>query len=764
MARVAPSKDGYTIRGILPPELRGEPDAVKIAFWSFVVAEGLKVKDRELAAGLDKDGKPLKPISPETRKYRKSAMTPTGRGDPQAPPLTPGYGLSRTRSLLSGRAFPDRAEFWWRFDPFTYDSWARILRMQVRQGRDVFGLSPRGLAQVTSRSWRAFARFLARKPDAPAVPPPAVQPSVAPAPKKLPLVGTTRMKWATVGIGATPELLPGQATGGATWPQWLKYLRSTAPPPPATDRRKPFNKLLRMMFGPGTRPGGPPGGPPPPAPPPAPMPPPKPAYRPDPAMFQLPTRHPTRPTPGEPIGEHLPSDADIEAGKYLDKPKKAKAPARPRPPAFPKDPAKLEVVRPLGGSTGAELVRDPGTGRQYVRKAGGNPGHLREEAAADDLYRAMGLDVPRSKVYTVAGRPVKLSEFTQGVTLGELRRTDPAAYERAREELRKGFVADALLGNWDVIGADADNILVTSAGKVLRIDNGGSLRYRAQGALKSPQQFANQVTELQSMRNPGINPAAAQVFGGIDEAQIKAQAKAIVRRKAAILKAAPAEIRDVLAQRIESLRDYARPPRVVKVGNWKPTPADTFRTFATTDEADRWAQEIDYRQWARDLTPAQRASIGSYKSSMYGAINRYHRDPKNRTATPEVLEASRHLDEALAAHPLPEPTTVIRHFNLSDVNLTFEQVAVGADIMDTGYVSTSVNPHHTWSGHRFEVRLPAGTPAGYVKVATSSHQGEYELLLGRSADRFRVVEIKGDSARTIVLELVVPKAKGKKTK
>src|SRR5262249_60059580 len=37
MARVTPSRDGFTIRGILPPDLRGADDPAKLTFWSFAL-------------------------------------------------------------------------------------------------------------------------------------------------------------------------------------------------------------------------------------------------------------------------------------------------------------------------------------------------------------------------------------------------------------------------------------------------------------------------------------------------------------------------------------------------------------------------------------------------------------------------------------------------------------------------------------------------------------------------------------------------------
>lgn len=52
------------------------------------------------------------------------------------------------------------------------------------------------------------------------------------------------------------------------------------------------------------------------------------------------------------------------------------------------------------------------------------------------------------------------------------------------DSLAEGADVDAMLGNWDVIGMAADNILVDKDGKPWRIDNGGSLSFRAQGGKK----------------------------------------------------------------------------------------------------------------------------------------------------------------------------------------------------------------------------------------------------------------------------------------
>lgn len=154
----------FRIEGIEPrhdPDWQSAPEGLRRAFWRYVVKLGLEAKDRELAAGLDCHGDPLRPIAASTRARRRSAMGPA---DPNAPPLTPAYGLSRTRSLLRGRAHDGYAEFYWAYDPHTGRSWGRILGYH-RAGkgplpvRDVIGISPASKSWVKARAWQAWSRI-----------------------------------------------------------------------------------------------------------------------------------------------------------------------------------------------------------------------------------------------------------------------------------------------------------------------------------------------------------------------------------------------------------------------------------------------------------------------------------------------------------------------------------------------------------------------------------------------------------------------------
>ena len=256
----------YKIRGIEPPDLATQPKDIKTMFWQWVVEFGLRVKDRELAQGLDRDGNPLRAISARTRKYRRSAMTPSGKGDPSAPPLMPARALSRTRSLLAGRALSTHAEFYWRFDAFTGQSWGEVLKIHARKGRNVIGLSDQGVARVRNLAWERWSQWKRGK----YVPQPARPRSVP----VVPMVGTSDVRRATFGIGASGPGGP-QSTGGMTWPEWRKYLRQPAKVEIPGRPKQPYNRLLAYVWG---EPAKPPGAPPR-APRPKPQAPPKPTVQ-----------------------------------------------------------------------------------------------------------------------------------------------------------------------------------------------------------------------------------------------------------------------------------------------------------------------------------------------------------------------------------------------------------------------------------------------------------------------------------------------------
>ena len=71
----------------------------------------------------------------------------------------------------------------------------------------------------------------------------------------------------------------------------------------------------------------------------------------------------------------------------------------------------VSVVKSLGGSTGAQLVKDK-TGNEFVMKSGASEGHVREEFMANCLYKLLGVNVPTMKLYEhKAGGATILSKY-----------------------------------------------------------------------------------------------------------------------------------------------------------------------------------------------------------------------------------------------------------------------------------------------------------------------------------------------------------------
>lgn len=245
----------------------------------------------------------------------------------------------------------------------------------------------------------------------------------------------------------------------------------------------------------------------------------------------------------------------------------------PEPDDFPPDPTALKVVRSLGGSTGAELVEGPG-GRLYVRKRGNSPDHVLEEAYADAAYQAAGANVPRFRLYQTASGPVKLAEFVEGQTLGEVLRKGGKKAAAARQAAQDLFAADALFSNRDVVGLDYDNILVDKQGRVWRIDNGGSFRFRAQGARK--QDWDEYPTDLWTLRDKGTNPQTGDVFAGLDFYAISDQVLELHRRREKILAAVPGEIQETLERRLAHMRDMAVTGKDLQADDYKVEYADGF--------------------------------------------------------------------------------------------------------------------------------------------------------------------------------------------
>ena len=83
-------------------------------------------------------------------------------------------------------------------------------------------------------------------------------------------------------------------------------------------------------------------------------------------------------------------------------------------------------------------------------------------------------------------------------------------------------MTDAFLANWDVAGLDDDNILWDPQGQPFRVDQGGTLEFRAQGQTK---EFGPVPLEVRTMLEKGGQ--GRRMVGPIPTAEMRSQAAEI---------------------------------------------------------------------------------------------------------------------------------------------------------------------------------------------------------------------------------------------
>lgn len=214
-------------------------------------------------------------------------------------------------------------------------------------------------------------------------------------------------------------------------------------------------------------------------------------------------------------------------------------------------PQQLDFVKNLPGSTSPELWKEKGADQKWVVKSGKEP-VLQNEADTDAAYRALGVNVPHSgmvegkKVASFIEGAQSLHDWEKGKSTDEI--------TAMHKEISKGFVADALLANWDVVGLSKDNILIDK-GKPVRVDNGGGLKYRAQGEPKGAK-FGENVEELKTLLDASKNPQTAKVFKGITHDELFKQIKEVISKKDAVLKViTDPQTKAIMEKRFEHLKE-----------------------------------------------------------------------------------------------------------------------------------------------------------------------------------------------------------------
>lgn len=199
-------------------------------------------------------------------------------------------------------------------------------------------------------------------------------------------------------------------------------------------------------------------------------------------------------------------------------------PSTPSAPNAPGGPVNTDAWKsstpPTTGSNPAKMLTAPDGTRYYtkLRKNGETQKQAEErmqtEVLASKLYELAGVPTADLQMGTNNNEPVMLSRMLQNVRM-------PTGTSD-NDEARKGFVVDAWLANWDA--PLNDNILIDGNGNAVRIDVGGSLDFRAQGARKGSGStpFGPSVGEMDTMQKDGTYD-----FRNMDSAELKRQAQGL---------------------------------------------------------------------------------------------------------------------------------------------------------------------------------------------------------------------------------------------
>lgn len=169
----------------------------------------------------------------------------------------------------------------------------------------------------------------------------------------------------------------------------------------------------------------------------------------------------------------------------------------------------------LGSNEGGWYERP--SGERFYVKFYENPSQGQAEYVANAVYKKLGIKAVRSQIIELDGREAIASPAVPGAAPADV------LSQKTSKDVQSGFVADAFLANWDVVGLVYDNIVQSDDG-FYRIDNGGSLIFRAQGGDKA--YSPDSIPELETMRVPGR--PTGEVFANITEEEIGKQARELI--------------------------------------------------------------------------------------------------------------------------------------------------------------------------------------------------------------------------------------------
>lgn len=213
--------------------------------------------------------------------------------------------------------------------------------------------------------------------------------------------------------------------------------------------------------------------------------------------------------PPDQLGKYLNRDRDKRIAQDLIAKRQGKT-ATPKA-SKSKDIAKVVLHQKIGNAKGTNpggLFMGSDGVKRYV-KFYPNEEHGNGEHMSNTIYNLLGIGAAKSKLFDVNGKQAFATDIVDNI--GNLGHISHAQRKKVADKILDGFAADVLTANWDVVGLEDDNIVVDKSGNPVRIDNGSSFIYRAQGA-KKPESLLDKITEFEGFADPYVNNEYATVF------------------------------------------------------------------------------------------------------------------------------------------------------------------------------------------------------------------------------------------------------------
>jgi hypothetical protein len=400
-----------------------------------------------------------------------------------------------------------------------------------------------------------------------------------------------------------------------------------------------------------------------------------------------------------------------------------------------------------GGTTGARVATDEQGRKWLVKTYGGSRDRVATELLANAVYRAMGAGAADAGTLR-EGDAVALTYPLVDGEVREQKYGKPDAWGGPSRKLGDHYMTDALVGNWDFVGLTRDNVLWQAdpgdpdgEPRPVRIDQGGTFQYRAQGA---PKPYGPVPTEVWTMRSP-----KGQGFGtvAVSESGMRDQARGIGdtmtdARVDQLVDAAPfadeqmrEEIRGGLKARVQWMREFADGDVDM------PRPLDGARA----------RRELLDNQQHLDVLPEEHAALADFTEGAREAVNAHLRSGADKSkTTQDVRDTVGALDAVLKQAVLEDD--VYAYMSYDAAKHPNQEALFGRNLVDKGYGVATFEPTSARGAGTIRVTIPAGARALYVQGVDGLEDApdDVQLVLPRGA-KVRVMGAQNEQLEAVVL-------------